>query len=89
MVCWNKNQTRDKLLWSDEHKVPGEKSVYNSESELTFTQLLYSEYGATVSYSFHSQSVNENKLTDWQTNVLWDPQEHDLYTTDLKAPCEV
>jgi hypothetical protein len=60
------NQIRDKLLWTDEHKVPGKKFVYNSESELTFTQLLYGEYGATLSYNFHSQSVNENKITDCQ-----------------------
>jgi len=66
MVRQNKNQIRDKLLWTDEHKVPGEKFVYNSESELTFTQILYGEYGATHSYNFHSQSVNENKISEWQ-----------------------
>ena len=65
-VCQNRNQTRDKLLWTDERKVPGEKVVYNSESELTFIQLLHSEYGATVLHNFHSQSVNENKITDWE-----------------------
>jgi hypothetical protein len=47
-------------------KVPGEKFMYNSESELTLTQLLCSQYGETVSYNFHSQAVNENKITDWQ-----------------------
>jgi len=49
MACQNKNQTRDKLLWIDERKVPGEMFVYNSDSELTFTHLLYSVHGATVS----------------------------------------
>jgi hypothetical protein len=61
-----KPDKRQVIVWTDKRKVPGEKFVYNSESELTFTQLLYSEYGATLSYNFHSQSVNEIKITDWQ-----------------------
>jgi len=44
------------------NKVPGEKFVYNSESQLTFTVIM----GQHFPKKFHSQSVKENKITEWQ-----------------------
>jgi len=64
-IRYVKTKTRQETSYcglTNTNKVPGEKFVCNSESELTSTVSMR----AAVSYNFHSQSVNENKITDWQ-----------------------